>query len=86
MFKKENFNDILFYISTALFIIASLMMILDYFQVIDDKYSFKIIFLLVSVSLINRGILKFKENKVWSIFLILLSTASFLVLVLGMLK
>lgn len=81
MFKKEKLHDILVYICTALFIIAIVMKILDYFQIIEDNYSFIIIQFIVSVSLFSNGILNYSKGKAWSIFFILLSITSILVLI-----
>ncbi|WFA09058.1 hypothetical protein [Tissierella sp. Yu-01] len=84
MFKKEKLNDILINICTAILIIAIVMIILDYFQIIEDNYSFTIIQFLVGVSLFHNGVLNYSKKKAWSIFFILLSVTSFLVLILGL--
>lgn len=81
MFKKEKVNNILVYICAALFIITIVLIILDYFQIIEDNYSFIIIQFIVSVSLFSNGILNYSKRKAWSIFFILLSITSILVLI-----
>ena len=83
MFNKKKLYEIYHKSSIVLLIITTIMMILEYFKVINDNYSSRIIFFLVSISLFSRGVSKFKEKKAWSIFLILLSITSLIVLVLG---
>ena len=81
--KKENIFRIYAFIYIALFIIATVMKILDYFQIIVDRYSSNIIFFLGAVHLLIFWVSSIKEKnmkkRVLGAFLILISSTWFIV-------
>lgn len=84
MFKNKKLYDIYNYTKIVLIIISIVMKILDYYQIITDNYSNRVIFLVVSVDVFGMGVSTFKKKKVWGTFLIIISISTFLVSVLGL--
>lgn len=83
MLNKERLFKVYSIIYSTLFVIATVLIILDYFNIIVDIYASTIIFFLCAVNLLRLGVTSFKENdkkkKAWGVFLILLSITWFVV-------